>query len=42
MLIYQGNTIDGFSGVPDEKQLQEFFDTTEKICEIDHEKEEIE
>lgn len=42
MLIYNGNTIDGFSGVPDDKQLKEFFDTVEKICEIDSEKEEIE
>lgn len=39
MLINNSNTIDGFSGIPDEKQLKEFFETVEKICEIDYEKE---
>ena len=42
MLIYNGNTIDGFSGVPDDKQFKEFFETVEKICEIESEKDIVE
>ena len=42
MLIYNSNTIDGFSGVPDDKQFKEFFETVEKICEIESEKDIVE